>query len=143
MFRQLIGKSLLGRPASIMSPIRPLSTGSRSDIVDISEIKKLVEGKSNEPYILIDVREPDEVKQGAIPTAKHIPLAEVPLALHLKSEEFKGKYGFEQPKRDDNVIFYCRSGKRSEAAFKFARQQGYENARNYRGSWLEWSAKNS
>ena len=38
---------------------------------------------------MIDVREPDEVVQGSIPSAVNLPLSVLPNALHLPPEEFK------------------------------------------------------
>ena len=40
------------------------------------------------------------------------------------------------------IIAYCHSGARSEAAMQILRAAGYE-ARNYRGSWHEWSRDES
>ncbi|TPX61010.1 hypothetical protein SpCBS45565_g07351 [Spizellomyces sp. 'palustris'] len=127
-----------------MAPIRRNYSvdNTRSDIVDISEVKQLVNGKGGEEYVLIDVREPSEVSLGRIPTAQHIPLGNIQTALQLPDEEFEATYGFRKPSIDDDVIFYCRSGKRSEAALGAAQGLGFKNARNYKGSWLEWSASN-
>lgn len=49
--------------------------------------------------------------------------------------------GFKKFGKDDEVIFYCRSGRRSGLAFDLARQLGYSGARNYSGSWLDYEAK--
>ena len=49
--------------------------------------------------------------------------------------------GFKKFNKDDEVIFYCRSGKRSGMAFELARQHGYSGVRNYSGSWLDYEAK--
>lgn len=39
---------------------------------------------------------------------------------------------------EDGLIAYCHSGQRSALAVEILRAAGYE-ARNYRGSWHEWS----
>ncbi|KAI9007361.1 Rhodanese-like domain-containing protein, partial [Gaertneriomyces semiglobifer] len=89
---------------------------------------------------LIDVREPHETAEGTIPTAQKIPVGSLHEALDLPSDKFQATYGFEKPKRSDHIIFYCRSGKRSGLAHAIAKQMGYQETRNYSGSWLEWSA---
>ena len=74
---------------------------------------------------LIDVREPNETEQGMIPSAVNLPLSELPNSLHLGSTEFKAKYGYEKPRKDQEITFYCRSGKRSTTACEIAAQNGY------------------
>ncbi|EAU93314.1 endoplasmic reticulum protein [Coprinopsis cinerea okayama7 len=88
---------------------------------------------------LIDVREPDEVAQGMIPSAVNIPLSVLSNSLALNPAAFKEKFGFDKPKPTQEVIFYCRSGKRSTTACDVAKRNGYENILNYKGSWLEWT----
>jgi rhodanese-related sulfurtransferase len=61
--------------------------------------------------------------------------------LFLPAEEFEDRFGFQKPTADTEVIFYCKSGVRSSAAAQLARQVGYKNVAEYRGSWLDW-AKN-
>ena len=66
-------------------------------------------------YHLIDVREPEElIANGAIEGAENIPLGEVE------------NHADEIAKLDGNVIFFCRSGKATEA-FK---QRGFTNVYN-------------
>lgn len=75
---------------------------------------------------LIDVREPDEVIQGSIPSSVNLPLSEIANALALNEADFKEKYGFEKPRRDQEIVFYCRSGKRSASAGDVAVRNGYK-----------------
>lgn len=74
---------------------------------------------------MIDVREPDEVILGSIPSSVNIPLSGMAAALHMNPEAFKEKFGFEKPKSGQEVIFYCRSGKRSATAGDIAKRHGY------------------
>lgn len=74
---------------------------------------------------MIDVREPDEVLQGSIPSAVNLPLSVLPNALHLPPAEFKEKFGFEKPRTNQEIIFYCRSGKRSSTAADVAQRNGF------------------
>ncbi|KAJ3552431.1 hypothetical protein NM688_g4155 [Phlebia brevispora] len=88
---------------------------------------------------LIDVREKDEVMQGSIPSAVNLPLSELSHSFSLKDAEFERTYGFPKPKPDQELIFYCRSGKRSTSACDVAKRNGYKNLLNYKGSWLDWT----
>lgn len=71
------------------------------------------------------MREPDEVLQGMIPSAVNLPLSVLAGALHMDGGKFKEKYGFQKPAFDQEVVFYCRSGKRSSSASDVARRNGY------------------
>ncbi|PSR71291.1 hypothetical protein PHLCEN_2v12805 [Hermanssonia centrifuga] len=75
---------------------------------------------------LIDVREPDEVLQGSIPSSVNIPLTVLADSLHVSRAKFKEQFGFEKPKHDQEVVFYCRSGKRSTTACDVAKRNGYK-----------------
>ncbi|MEK6967232.1 MAG: rhodanese-like domain-containing protein [Nanoarchaeota archaeon] len=103
--------------------------------ISCAELKKLIEEKAD--YILIDVREKIELKNGIIPTSHHIPLQEFLKSLTISAEDFKKKHGFSLSKKD-RLILYCRSGNRSEFATKMALKLGF-NAENFVGSILEWS----
>ena len=74
---------------------------------------------------LIDVREPDEAAQGSIPSAVSLPLSTLSSSLHLRGDQFLDKHGFMKPAYDQEIVFYCRSGKRSATASDVARRNGY------------------
>ena len=96
---------------------------------------------SSEPdpsRILIDVREPSEFEPGHIPGSINVPLKSSPEAMLLPADEFEDRFGFEKPRADQEVVFYCRAGVRSSAAAQVAEQAGYQRIGEYRGSWLEW-----
>ncbi|KAG0305848.1 peroxin [Dissophora globulifera] len=115
----------------------------KPEIVTYEEIDSLVHGKVPEKVVLIDVREPGEVAKGVIPTSHHVPLGSIQEALALPDKDFEERFGFKKFGKDDEVIFYCRSGKRSGMAFDLAKQLGYKGVRNYSGSWLDYEAKTS
>ncbi|KAH8120233.1 Rhodanese-like domain-containing protein [Phellopilus nigrolimitatus] len=104
------------------------------------QIKPRTEQPSPNAYI-VDVREPDEVILGSIPSSVNIPLSGFAESLHLNPVAFKQKHGFEKPRQDQEVVFYCRSGKRSATASDIAKNRGYTNVLNYEGSWLDWTAR--
>ncbi|KAI0296592.1 Rhodanese-like protein [Russula brevipes] len=109
-------------------------------ILTYEEVKQKSQQPSENAY-LIDVREPDEVLQGMIPSAVNLPLSGLSGALHMDGEKFKEKYGFQKPAVDQEIVFYCRSGMRSTTAGDVARRNGYKNILNYKGSWLDWTAR--
>jgi len=98
---------------------------------------------SHKPVILIDVREPAELKgTGIIPSAISIPLASQPDAMYLDADEFETRFGFPKPQVDGDgtLVFYCKAGVRARAAAQLAVQAGYDPERIgvYEGSWLDW-----
>ncbi|KAF8971570.1 endoplasmic reticulum protein [Flammula alnicola] len=109
-------------------------------VIPYEEFLLKTQNPSPNTYI-IDVREPDEVVQGMIPSAVNLPLTVLGGALHMHHKEFQEKFGFEKPRHDQEVVFYCRSGKRSTTASDVAKRNGYTNILNYQGSWLEWTEK--
>ncbi|KAF9433220.1 hypothetical protein BGZ76_009735 [Entomortierella beljakovae] len=117
-----------------------VKASSKPEVVTFEEIDTLVQEKEKK-VVLIDVREAGEVAQGAIPTSHHVPLASIQEAFALSDKDFEQRFGFKKFGKEDEVIFYCRSGKRSGMAFDYAKQMGYKGARNYSGSWLDYEAK--
>lgn len=117
------------------------SSGVNIPIVDYAEVKEL---PKHPEKLLIDVREPEEIKDtGLIPTAIAIPLGKVgqELASNVSSEEFEKKYGRAKPDSNSYIILHCRSGKRSQAAAEIVTSLGYTNVFNYAGSWLDWAER--
>ncbi|KIY63674.1 Rhodanese-like protein [Cylindrobasidium torrendii FP15055 ss-10] len=108
--------------------------------ISYEQLKPKTQSPAPNSY-LIDVREPEEVAQGIIPSAVNLPLSTIGSAFSLKSEEFQKQYGFPKPKHSDELTFYCRSGKRSSSASDVAARNGYTNVLNYKGSWLDWTAQ--
>lgn len=89
------------------------------------EVRKLLE--EGETLNLIDVREDEEVSQGKIPEAVHIPMGEIPE--HLNKLDKNQEY-----------IIICRSGRRSENVSHFLQDQGYK-VRNMVGGMLEYKGE--
>ena len=91
---------------------------------------------------VVDVRQPEEYegtlgsacdpRQGHIPGAVNIDLQEL---LALTEDELRRRLDVAE---GGEVVCYCHSGSRSALAVQVLRRFGYE-ARNYGGSWHEWS----
>lgn len=95
---------------------------------DIKEIYKIFNQKNNN-NIFIDVREPDEWKEGTIPDALKISLGEIKDNTNILD-------------KNKNYIMVCRSGKRSEKASQIMENQGFINITNFNGGMLEWYKNN-
>ncbi|KAF9282115.1 hypothetical protein BGZ68_006196 [Mortierella alpina] len=128
------------RSMAALRQVQYSSKTTKPDVVTFEEIDTLIH-KKDKKVVLIDVRESGEVAQGVIPTSHHVPLANIQEALSLPEKEFEARFGFKKFGKDDEVIFYCRSGRRSGMAFELAKQLGYNGVRNYSGSWLDYESK--
>jgi thiosulfate/3-mercaptopyruvate sulfurtransferase len=105
--------------------------------IDISELA----GRLGEVPVL-DVRRAEEYagslgnacdpRQGHIPGAVHLPIEEM---VFLAEDELRERLGLPD---GAEVVAYCHSGSRSATAVQILRGLGYD-ARNYSGSWHEWS----
>lgn len=73
---------------------------------------------------IIDIREPAEFEQGHLRVAKSVPM----------SEFFNGKSA-ELP-RDRDVIFICRSGRRSQQLAHYLINKGFDNVHNLAGGMV-------
>ena len=108
------------------------------------EIEELA-ARLEEGLVLLDVRtegeyhgtigSPCDPRQGHIPGARNLDIQE--LASVGSVEEVRELVG---APAGTEVITYCHSGSRSELARHILTAAGYA-ARNYRGSWHEWSRR--
>ena len=94
------------------------------------ELKEYISRKKETDYLLIDVREPEEYESEHIPGAKLLPLSDLEGRLDELPE-------------DRELIFYCRSGRRSNLGAVFARDSGLLNTPIYDliGGILAWEEK--
>ncbi|MFM7536951.1 MAG: molybdopterin-synthase adenylyltransferase MoeB [Acidimicrobiales bacterium] len=77
--------------------------------------------------VVLDVREPDEHDQGALPGALHIPRG------HLEAQ-IEGKV----PNRDAAIVVYCAGGVRSAFAAKTLAELGYSDVVSMAGGFGRW-----
>ena len=83
-----------------------------------------------------DVGAPCDPRQGRIPGSLHLPLDEL---MQLPSEQLRERLDLPE---GAEIAAYCHSGSRSAIAVQMLRGAGYD-ARNYVGSWHEWSRDDS
>lgn len=95
---------------------------------DVPEIDPPTAWKAvrNDGAVILDVREPEELDEVAIPDATHIPLGQ----LSAEADELP---------RDRDLFVICRSGVRSAYATQFLVQSGFERARNIAGGVIDWA----
>ncbi|XP_049298142.1 rhodanese domain-containing protein CG4456-like isoform X2 [Anopheles funestus] len=110
--------------------------------MSIATYEEVLDLPNHPEKLLIDVRNPDELSEtGKIPTSINIPLPQLEEGLNLTNEAFKAKFGRDKPGPSTEVIFHCKMGGRAQKATDLASSLGFINARNYKGSWTEWAAK--
>jgi rhodanese-related sulfurtransferase len=81
---------------------------------------------AGEPLTIIDVRQPEEYRNGHIPGAVLIPMGEIPDRM-------------DEIRRHGEVIFVCRSGRRSGLVCEYLQEQGFSNVKNLEGGMLAWN----
>ncbi len=79
-----------------------------------------------------EVGAPCDPRQGRIPGSRNVDLEEL---LQLGPEQIRERLGLPE---GAEIAAYCHSGSRSGLASQLLRAAGYD-ARNYPGSWHEWS----
>jgi rhodanese-related sulfurtransferase len=72
--------------------------------------------------VILDVREPAEIAEGNIPFSLPLPLSVLPDAITTPLEEWESKFGFKKPRRDQPIVVYCRSGRRSTSAMEMMQE---------------------
>ena len=93
--------------------------------ITADEIKTRLD--AGEQLHLVDVREPDERAEFNI-GGSFVPLGNIQMMLIDDIEEFK----------NEEVICYCRSGKRSMQACMMLETFGFTNVKNLEGGMLGW-----
>ena len=92
--------------------------------ITAEEAKKLMD--SEEGCIILDVRTREEYDQGHIPGAILIP-----------DTEIEAKAADLLPDKEQLILVYCRSGRRSKLAAQSLADLGYTNIREF-GGILDW-----
>ena len=102
------------------------SDGSSATYEQISgaEAKALMDSESG--YIIIDARTREEFDAGHIPGAIMIP-----------EYEIADRAGKELPDKDQLILVYCRSGRRSKIAAEELVKLGYTNVKEF-GGIIDW-----
>ena len=106
--------------------VQPAATQQASVYVNITaqEAKEIMD--TQEGYIILDVRTQEEYDQGHIPGAILIPDTQI----EARAEEVLTD-------KDQLILVYCRSGRRSKLASEIRVELGYTNIREF-GGIIDW-----
>lgn len=93
--------------------------------------QEAIQKMNHEDAVVIDVREPNEVADGKIRDAIHIPLGSL-----------KDKTGELEKYKDKPMIMVCRSGNRSMHGLGVLRKAGFDKLFNLKGGIMAWQSAN-
>jgi len=100
-------------------------------------VEQLMEKLDNgDMILLIDVREPNEFNPGYIPGAVNIPRGV--LEFKINNEPFWEQAMLYMPEKDEEIIVYCKKGKRSILAARSLQQLGFTNVSFLTDGWKKW-----
>jgi rhodanese-related sulfurtransferase len=102
------------------------STGRGDNVCDLTP-EEVARGVAENRYLLVDVREPNETDIESYPDAVIVPLSSFDASL---IPDPQGR----------EVVFACRSGRRSVTASLAAQEQGYPYKAHLAGGILAWKA---
>ena len=100
---------------------------ARQEIPEVSVEEVQERGQPGDDFVLLDVRENDEVRTGYIDGSVAIPRGFL---------EFQ--VGGKIPQTDEEVIVYCAGGARSLLAAQVLRSMGYDNVSSMSGGITRW-----
>jgi thiosulfate/3-mercaptopyruvate sulfurtransferase len=149
-----------GRESTTEVPSYPASTYTAKDAdPSLRVFRDEVAQKLQGSVTLIDVRSPGEYsgqllapenlpqegaqRGGHIPGAQNVPWATAVAenSAFKSADELRNIYGSKGVTGGEEVVAYCRIGERSAHTwFVLHELLGYENTRNYDGSWTEWGS---
>lgn len=92
--------------------------------ISVQSLNKKINNHEN--FLLIDVREIQELKVSKISQSIHIPMDSIPKNLH-------------QIESSKPVIIMCKSGGRSAKVCQYLQNQGYLDIYNLKGGIISWA----
>ena len=109
-----------------MATFRDLLASTKSEIREVTTAQA-EELRSVEGVVTLDVREPDEYEQGALPGAVHIPRGTLETTIEMQI-----------PAHDTPLVVYCAGGTRSAFAAKTLAELGYTDVVSVIGGFNRW-----
>lgn len=103
--------------------LKEIPTSCSPDDLSVEQFELL--RSRHEDFVLVDVREAEEVAAGRIPGSLHVPLAQLAQRLH-------------QLPKDRLIVLHCHSGIRSQRALQVLREHGYTRLKNLAGGIAAW-----
>ena len=109
-----------------MSSFRELLADAKSKIQEVDTQTAATQIEAGQ-VVVLDVREPDEFEQGALPNVVHIARGHLEAQVETKIVD-----------KSANVIVYCAGGVRSAFAAKTLQELGYTNVLSMAGGYGKW-----
>jgi len=107
----------------------------------IVSYEEVVKALADSSAVVIDVRQAEELERdGTIPGALHIPLADLETALAFRPKKFERIFKVSIDESTP-LVFSCLAGIRSRKAQRIASMLGFTNTGNFEGGWMEWAEK--
>lgn len=94
--------------------------------VDVQTVKTLFD--QEEPFLLLDVRQPEEFETAKIDGSVLIPMGEI-----------RDRIDELEPHRDGRIIVHCHHGGRSMQVTQALRSMGFPKVQNMGGGIEQWS----
>lgn len=96
-------------------------------------MNKIDEG---EMILLLDVREPNEFNAGYIPGAVNLPRGII--EFNIANQKYWDEAMLYMPLKDEEIVVYCKKGKRSILAASALKKLGYSNVTFLMDGWKKW-----
>ena len=134
-----------GEPAVGQVELQPVKTRFETSLAAVPTREELARRLDDPALTILDVRTEEEFRgkhgypcdprQGRIPGARHVRVEDLFVAAGepVPGDHIRARIG-----DAEEIVAYCHSGSRSALATLALRSAGYR-ARNYAGSWHEWS----
>ncbi len=101
-----------------------------NELWSVTELKTKID-QSSEPLVLLDVRTTEEFESGRIKNSINIPHE-----ILLSNIDLVTQYN------DEQLVVYCRSGKRASLVIEALEKNGFTNVVDIEGDILAWSEAN-
>jgi len=100
------------------------SANNGFETISAQAAKKIMDTEKN--YVIVDVREPSEYREGHIQNAILLPLS-----------TFEKESARVLPDKEQLLLVYCRSGRRSKEAANILVNKGYKKVKDF-GGIIDW-----
>lgn len=124
----LLGSAMLAIPAVAAEPAQAAPATSATPMTQAQLIERI--DRKDPDVVILDVR-----------TAAEFAVGHVPGARNISHELLASRLAELAPLRDKQVVLYCRSGRRSQAAEETLRKAGFTRLAHLEGDYLAWEAE--